>query len=942
MGKRKLLTVILLAFVTTLMFACAVMFTACGNNETPDDGHNTEQGGDNPDDGDEPGTNPGTDPDDDKDIVVTSVSLDKTSLTLEVGENYTLVVTVSPSNATDKIVTWSSTNSSVAAVSGGKVTAKSEGTTTITATAHNGKKASCTVTVNEPATEVIEVTSVSLNKTSLTLEIGENETLTATVMPSNATDKSVTWTSSDQAVATVANGKITAVGSGIATITATASNGKTAICTVTVNAAVPKITQVEGATIDGTDIFMLVDHMTDSVALLNKVTVSSGRWDLYSDIFGQNRIPTKIAAGSNGKLQNGDNMFYIMLENENGDLAEVYTLTVYRSYAVTVSYYNHKNILVYSDTAYTGYEYVLNYDYTTPGYTFNNWTENGAIYQARILWDGISLYANMTANTYTVELDTAGGILDEPTQTVIYDKSYAFPVPTRTGYTFLGWYSGDVLLADAEDETSSSWQYTNIISATAKWQINQYYIAVRYENGSAVEGAGAGTYNYGTEISLTAPSPNLGYTFLGWYLEDKLLTEAIVHKLDVPAKNMTLTVKYEPLNEMSVYNFTSTPTTCTITGIKDKTVTCIVVPDYVTNIGKGAFFECSNLTDITLPFVGAQKEGNENTHFGYIFGADSYDYNDSYVPASLKTVIITSGTRVEDYAFSGCSSLTNITLSNNIISIGEEAFSGCKNLIQTENGINYVDKWVVDCDSSVISVMLRHDTVGIADSAFYNCTNLTNITFSDNMAIIGYKAFYNCDGLTNISIPGSVTRIAGWAFINCSNLTSVMIENGVASIGSEAFRDCNSLTSITIPDSMTRIYQFAFYGCSGLTEVHITNLAAWCKIEFDNSMSNPLYYAHNLYLNGKLITDLVIPDGVTLIGDYAFYNCGGLISVTISNSVGGIGEFAFTGCENMISVIFEESNGWYCDSIRFSSDDLSDPAIAAEYLQEKNGRWTLI
>lgn len=81
-------------------------------------------------------------------------------------------------------------------------------------------------------------------------------------------------------------------------ITATTGNGKTAICTVTVNAAVPKITQVEGATITGTDIFMLVDHMTDSVALLNKITVSSGRWDLYSDILGQNRIPTKIAAGT--------------------------------------------------------------------------------------------------------------------------------------------------------------------------------------------------------------------------------------------------------------------------------------------------------------------------------------------------------------------------------------------------------------------------------------------------------------------------------------------------------------------------------------------------------------------------------------------------------------------------------------------------------------------
>ena len=238
--KKKLL---LLFVLVVALIAAICVFTACGDDETPG-GQNPEQGWEDPgsdkpgtdtDDGSEPGTNPGdddepdTDPDDDKDVAVTSVSLDKTSLTLEVGESYTLVVTVSPSNATDKSITWSSTNSSVASVSGGKVTAKSEGTTTITAEAHNGKTATCTVTVNEPTQEVIEVTSVSLNKTSLTLEIGESETLTATVSPSNATDKSVTWTSSAQSVATVANGKITAIGSGTATITATTSNGKTAI-----------------------------------------------------------------------------------------------------------------------------------------------------------------------------------------------------------------------------------------------------------------------------------------------------------------------------------------------------------------------------------------------------------------------------------------------------------------------------------------------------------------------------------------------------------------------------------------------------------------------------------------------------------------------------------------------------------------------------------------
>ena len=244
MSKRKLLTVILVAFVTTLMLACAIIFTACGNHETPDDGQNTEQGGKNPDDGDEPGTTPGTDPDDDKGIAVTSLLLDKTSLTLEVGENYTLVVTVSPSNATDKSVTWSSTNSSVATVSGGKVTAKSEGTTMIAAEAHNGKTATCIVTVNEPVPEVIEAT--------LTLEIGESETLTATILPNNATDKTVTWTSSDQAVATVANGKITAIGSGNATITATTSNGKTATCIVTVNEPAPEVIEATSVSFNKT------------------------------------------------------------------------------------------------------------------------------------------------------------------------------------------------------------------------------------------------------------------------------------------------------------------------------------------------------------------------------------------------------------------------------------------------------------------------------------------------------------------------------------------------------------------------------------------------------------------------------------------------------------------------------------------------------------------
>ena len=166
------------------------------------------------------------------DVAVTGVALTQNTLTLEIGDNATLIATVNPSNATDKSVTWSSSNPSVATVSNGKVTAVGTGSATITAAA-GGKSASCAVTVS--AANVV-VTGVTLSQTSLALNPGGSATLTATVSPSNATDKSVTWSSSNPSVATVSNGKVTAVGAGSATITATAGS-KSVSCAVTVSRA---------------------------------------------------------------------------------------------------------------------------------------------------------------------------------------------------------------------------------------------------------------------------------------------------------------------------------------------------------------------------------------------------------------------------------------------------------------------------------------------------------------------------------------------------------------------------------------------------------------------------------------------------------------------------------------------------------------------------------
>ena len=171
---------------------------------------------------------------------------------------------------------------------------------------------------------------------------------------------------------------------------------------------------------------------------------------------------------------------------------------------------------------------------------------------------------------------------------------------------------------------------------------------------------------------------------------------------------------------------------------------------------------------------------------------------------------------------------------------------------------------------------------------------------------IGNSAFYGCFGLTSVTIPNSVTSIGDYAF-SYSGLTSVTMPNSVTSIGNYAFDYCSGLTSVTIPNSVTSIGKYAFRNCSVLTSVHISDIAAWCNIEFSRTDSNPLYYAHYLYLNGEEVKDLVIPNSVTSIGKYAFRNCSGLTSVTIPNSVSSIGDYAFGSCSGLTSVTIGNS-----------------------------------
>ena len=177
---------------------------------------------------------------------------------------------------------------------------------------------------------------------------------------------------------------------------------------------------------------------------------------------------------------------------------------------------------------------------------------------------------------------------------------------------------------------------------------------------------------------------------------------------------------------------------------------------------------------------------------------------------------------------------------------------------------------------------------------FYKGGIYYNITGGNNVAVT-----YNGNNSYSGSYSGTVV-IPSSVEYNNHNYT-------VTSIDEWAFNGCYYLTSITIPDGVTSIGDYAFSGCSGLKRAEFASIESLCNISFGYGSSNPLNYAHHLYIDGQEVTDLVIPNGVTSIGNYAFEGCSGLTSVTIPNSVTSIGAYAFLSCSSLTSVTIPES-----------------------------------
>ncbi len=423
----------------------------------------------------------------------------------------------------------------------------------------------------------------------------------------------------------------------------------------------------------------------------------------------------------------------------------------------------------------------------------------------------------------------------------------------------------------------------------------------------------------------------------------------------------------------------------------------VTLPSSVKSIDADAFIDCDKFK--TVNYTGTIDSWAEidfaNNYANPLVHTKNLVINEAEVLSG--DVVLTQATKVSDYAFIncdlltslvlpdtvkvigegafyGCVNLEDITLPNSIKAVGFDAFNSCDKLEYTEDGeLKYLGNeeneylYLADTKTNdVTSVNINENCKFIGYSAFSDCKLLESVKIAGDVVNIGEEAFSNCDMLASVEISDKVTNIGANAFANCpiesatvatsalsfvknTKLKDVVIISG-EKINTDEFNGCIALASIKLPASVTTVGLNAFYGCNALTKVEYSGtMEEWVAIKFDNSYSNPVAFAKNLYVNDALVENVVL-ETATSISDYAFYNCSSLVSVEIPTTVTSIGNGAFYNCANIENISLPATTTIIGANAFSNCSSLASIAVDAEnenyqsidgHLYSKNGE-TLI
>lgn len=298
----------------------------------------------------------------------------------------------------------------------------------------------------------------------------------------------------------------------------------------------------------------------------------------------------------------------------------------------------------------------------------------------------------------------------------------------------------------------------------------------------------------------------------------------------------------------------------------------------VTTINESAFYGCSTITDVTIPE-----------------GIQSIKYRAFGNCTGLASVVIPeSVTSMGNSIFRGCTSLSSVTLPEGITSIGTHFFRDCASLegVTLPKGITTISNYAFCGCTNLASISLPEKVTEIGSYAFRECTKLASLEIPEGVTSISDYLFYKCTGLTSVTIPSGITSIGSSAFYGCTGLTSIPIPEKVTKIGGSAFYGCKNVKSFTIPEGVTSLGSYTFRDCQGLT-----------TFTLPEGITN---VGFGSFYNCSNLTSISIPDSVTKIDSYAFCQCYKLEAIDIPQNVTSIGMYAFRSCTDLSEIEIPE------------------------------------